>query len=118
MRSMASNTWLCRPKATSSASRCRINDRPWDVQLLDASPEVRLHSFGHGVGDRQAAQVGAVLAEGADEMCGGEARCLKRLLGTHAEFHVVKDDLDGCLILLVAACYRDRHHGMVVMKKQ
>ena len=36
-------------------------------------------------------------------MLGGEARRLKRLLGTHAELHVVEDDLDGGLILLVAA---------------
>ncbi len=43
---------------------------------------------------------------------------MKRLLGTHAEFHVVEDDLDGCLILLVAARYRDRHHRMVVTEKQ
>ena len=78
-----------------------------------ASPQVGLHCFGEGVGHREAAQAGTVLTEGADEMRGGEARRLKRLLGTHAELHVVEDDLDGCLILLVAARYRDRHHGMV-----
>src|SRR2546423_15312614 len=47
-----------------------------------------------------------------------KARRLKRLLGTHAELHVVENDLDSCLILLVAARYRDRHHGLVVMEKQ
>src|SRR4029077_484542 len=51
-------------------------------------------------------------------MRGRETRRLKRLLGTHAELHVVEDDLDGGLILLVASRYRDRHHGLVVMEKQ
>ena len=51
-------------------------------------------------------------------MRGGEARRLKRLLRTQGELHVVEDDLDGCLILLVASRYRDRHHGLVVMEKQ
>ncbi len=35
---------------------------------VTASPQVGLHCFGQGVGDRQAAQAGTVLAEGADEM--------------------------------------------------
>jgi hypothetical protein len=69
------------------------------------SPQVGLDLFGQGIGHRQAAQPGAALAEGADEMRGGEARRLKRLLGTHVEFHEVEDDLDGCLILLVATSY-------------
>src|SRR5215467_8243184 len=51
-------------------------------------------------------------------MLGGEARSLKRLLGTHAECHVVEDDLDGRLILLVAASYRYCHYRMVITEKQ
>ena len=51
-------------------------------------------------------------------MRGGEARCLERILGTHAEFHKVQDDLKGGLILLVAACYRDCHYGIIVMEKE
>ncbi len=39
-----------------------------DGNHVAASPQVSLHSFGQGVGNRQAAQGGAVLAEGADEM--------------------------------------------------
>src|SRR5215472_1388906 len=88
-----------------------------DGNHVATRPQVGLHFFGQRVGHRQAAQAGAALAEGADEMRGGEARRLKRLLGTHVEFHVVEDDLDGCLILLVAASYRYRHYGMVVMEK-
>src|ERR1700735_3420491 len=53
-----------------------------------ASPQVCLHSFGQGLGHGEAAQAGPVLTEGADEMFGGEARRLKRLLGTQADFHV------------------------------
>ena len=79
-----------------------VLDRPLGVA---ASPQVGLHCFGEGVGHREAAQSGTVLTEGADEVRGGEARRLKRLLGTHAEIHVIEDDLDGCLILLVAARY-------------
>src|SRR5579862_2509625 len=51
-------------------------------------------------------------------MLGREARSLKRFLGIHAEIHVVEYDLYGCLILLVASRYRDRHHGLVVVEKQ
>ena len=51
-------------------------------------------------------------------MLGREARRTKRLLGIHAEVHVVEDDLDGGLILLVASRYRDRHHGLIVMEQQ
>src|ERR1700733_783771 len=86
-----------------------------DGNYVAASAQVGLHRFGEGVGHGEAAQAGSVLTEGADEMLGGEARRLKRLLGTHAELNVVQDDLDYCLILLVAARYRDRHHGLVVL---
>ena len=51
-------------------------------------------------------------------MLGRKARRLERILGSHAEVHIVEDDLDGCLILLVASRYRDRHHGLVVMEKK
>src|SRR5580693_4412017 len=85
---------------------------------MSASPQIFLHCFGQGVGYREAAQLRTVLTEGADEMFGGEARRLKRLLGTHAELHVIEDDLDYCLILLVASRYRDRHHRIVVTEKQ
>src|SRR5215470_10533747 len=51
-------------------------------------------------------------------MRSGEAQGLKRLLGTHAELHVVEDNLESCLILLVATRNRDRHHRLVVMEKQ
>jgi hypothetical protein len=51
-------------------------------------------------------------------MLGGEARRMKRLFRAHVEVHVVEDDLDGRLILLVAASYRCRHYGMVAMEKQ
>ena len=43
---------------------------------VTASPQIGLQFIGQGVGDRQAAQVGTVLAEGTDEMRGGECRAL------------------------------------------
>src|SRR3954470_24542682 len=89
-----------------------------DGNHVTASLQVGLHWSRESVGDRETSQLRTVLTEGADEMLGREARRPKRLLGAHAEFHVVEDDLDGCLILLVASCYRDRHHGLVVTEKQ
>src|SRR5215469_689242 len=89
-----------------------------DGNHVATSSQVGLHRFWQSLRHRQAPQIGAVLAEGADEMRGGEARGLKCLLRAHAEFHVVEDDLNGCLILLVAASYRDRHYWTVVMEKQ
>jgi hypothetical protein len=83
-----------------------------------AGPEVGLHIFWQGCWHRKAAEVSAVLAERADEVSSREARRLKCILGAHAEFNVVKDDLDGCLILLVAARYRDRDDRLVVVEKQ
>ena len=44
------------------------------VTTWPRASQVGLHFFGQSVGHRQAAQVGAVLAEGTDEMRGGEAR--------------------------------------------
>jgi hypothetical protein len=50
-----------------------------DAKHVTTSPQLGLHFFGQSVGHRQAAQVGAVLAEGSYEMGGGEARRLERL---------------------------------------
>src|ERR1700722_15165419 len=89
-----------------------------DSDHVAASPQVSLHFFGDGLGHRQTAQAGAGLTERADEMLRREARRLKRLPGTHAELHVVEDDLDRCLILHVASRHRARHHRIVVTEKQ
>src|ERR1700748_2235331 len=89
-----------------------------DPNYVAASPQVGLYCFWEVVGHEEAAQAGTVLTEGTNEMLGGETRRLKRLLGTHTELNVVEDDLDSCLILLVAARHRDRHYGLVVTKKQ
>ena len=86
-----------------------------DGYYVATSLQVGLHRFGEGGGHGEAAQAGTVLTEGTDEMFGGKAGRLKRLLRTHAKHNVVEDDLDGFLILLVAARYRDRHHGLVVV---
>src|SRR6185437_8550267 len=79
-------------------------------------PQVCLDVFRQGFRHREAAEFGSVLAEGADEMFGGEARRFKRLHGTHAEIHVVEDDLNGSLILLVSAGYRYPEYGLAVVE--
>src|SRR4051812_10721524 len=66
------------------------------------SPKIGLHLLGQGVAPRTAAKLGAVLADGAAEVLGGKARRVERLPGIHSEIHIVEDDLDRCLILLVA----------------
>src|SRR5581483_5752615 len=88
------------------------------AKYVTTSSQVVLHVFGQAAGHGQASQFRAVLTERADEMFCGEARRPNRLLGSHAEDDVVENDLNSCLILLVSTRYRDRHHRMVVMKKQ
>ena len=51
------------------------------------SPQFGLYLFGQSARHRQAAQLGAVLAKGTDEMRGREARGLECFLGTHEMLH-------------------------------
>src|SRR5581483_3211794 len=88
------------------------------AEHMATSSEVRLYVCGQRARHRQAAQLRVVLAERADGMLGREAGRLERLLGTHAEIHIIENHLDGCLVLHVPAGYRNRHHRLLVVKKQ
>ena len=101
-------------RANSAATGCG--------NYVAAGPEAGLHSFGQGGWHRKdCPSVAWSWPKELIEVCGREARRFEtrpREQNPRREFDVIEDDLNRCLILLVAARYRDRHHRLIVVEEQ